>query len=55
VSDPSPSKGFYVGCEDIKAVRRIVLYPGDETFELNPGTEVMPLKTLLADPLVRAR
>jgi predicted AAA+ superfamily ATPase len=35
VSDPSPSKGFYVGREDIKAVRRIVLYPGEETFELN--------------------
>jgi predicted AAA+ superfamily ATPase len=55
VSDPSPSKGFYVGCEDIKAVRRIVLYPGEEAFKLNAGTEVMPLKSLLEDALVRAR
>jgi uncharacterized protein len=54
VSDPSPSKGFYVGCEDVKAVRRIVLYPGEEAFKLNAGTEVMPLKSLLEDALVRA-
>jgi predicted AAA+ superfamily ATPase len=49
VSDPSPSKGFYLGSEDIRATRQIVLYPGKETYRLNPKTEVMPLERLLAD------
>ena len=49
VSDPSPSKGFYFGSEDIQATRQIVLYPGKETYRLNAKTEVMPLERLLAD------
>jgi uncharacterized protein len=49
VSDPSPSKGFYFGSEDIRATRQIVLYPGKETYRLNAKTEVMPLERLLAD------
>jgi uncharacterized protein len=49
LSDPSPSKGFYLGSEDIRATRQIVLYPGKETYRLNPKTEVMPLERLLAD------
>jgi predicted AAA+ superfamily ATPase len=49
VSDPKPSKGFYIGCEDIKAKRQIVLYPGDETFKLDAKTTVMPLQSLLAE------
>jgi uncharacterized protein len=47
VSNPGPSKGFYIGCEDIHATRQIVLYPGDERFKLDAKTEVMPLETLL--------
>ncbi len=27
ISDPKPSRGFYIGCEDINATRQIVLYP----------------------------
>ncbi len=53
VSDPSPRKGFYFGCEDIKANRRIVLYPGDEEFKLNALTTVMNAAALL--PEIRAR
>ena len=49
ISDPKPSKGFYIGCEDIKAKRQIVLYPGDETFKLDAKTAVMPLQALLAE------
>jgi uncharacterized protein len=51
LGDPKPSKGFYIGCEDIKAVRQIVLYPGDETYKLDRKTEVMPLRTFLSDVL----
>jgi hypothetical protein len=35
LGDPKPSRGFYIGCEDINAVRQIVLYPGDDTFKLD--------------------
>jgi predicted AAA+ superfamily ATPase len=49
ISDPKPSKGFYIGCEDIKATRQIVLYPGEETFKLDARTEVMSLQTLLLE------
>jgi predicted AAA+ superfamily ATPase len=53
VSDPSPSKGFHFGCDDIKATRRIVLYPGAEEFKLDALTAVMNLAALL--PEIRAR
>jgi hypothetical protein len=47
----APSKGFYVACEDIKATRRTVLYPGDERFNLNRKIEVMPLAALFESEL----
>ena len=47
LGSPAPSKGFYNGCEDIKATRQIVLYPGEDRFNLDKKTEVMPLETLL--------
>jgi uncharacterized protein len=53
LGDPKPSRGFYIGCEDIQAVRQIVLYPGDDTFKLDAKTDVMPLRTLLSDLLLR--
>ncbi len=49
LGSPQPSKGFYNGCEDIKATRQIVLYPGTERFKLDKKTEVMPLTSLLTD------
>jgi uncharacterized protein len=51
LGDPKPSRGFYIGCEDIEAVRQIVLYPGDDTFKLDAKTDVMPLRALLSDLL----
>ena len=47
LGNPAPSRGFYNGCEDIKATRQIVLYPGEERFRLDKKTEVMPLETLI--------
>jgi len=49
LANPAPSKGFYNGCEDIEATRRIVLYPGTENFRLSETIEVMPLARLLAE------
>ncbi len=46
VGSPAPSKGFYSGCEDVRATRRVVIYPGEERFKLDAKTEVMPLAGL---------
>ena len=51
LGDPKPSKGFYIGCEDIKATRQIVLYPGNETFKLDAETKVMSLQVFLSELL----
>ena len=55
ISDPKPSRGFYIGSEDINATRQIVLYPGDERFNLDAMTTVMSLQALLSElPLERS-
>lgn len=51
ISNPTPSKGFHIGCADLKASRQIILYPGKETYRLDPKTEVMPLERLLREVL----
>jgi hypothetical protein len=47
LSDPKPSKGFYIGCSDIKANHQVVVYPGQESYKHDTMTEIMPLDTLL--------
>lgn len=51
ISDPTPSKGFYIGCADLSATRQIVLYPGNEVYRLDSRTEVMPLEHFLREEL----
>lgn len=40
---PTVEKGFHVACADIKAERRILVYPGQDSYPGTGGTEVMPL------------
>jgi predicted AAA+ superfamily ATPase len=47
ISDPTPSKVFYIGCADVKANHQIVIYPGRESYKHDPKTEIMPLGALL--------
>jgi len=42
LSDPRPSKGFHLGCEDLKVRGRWVVYPGRERYHLDANTEVVP-------------
>jgi uncharacterized protein len=49
LSSPSPSKGFHFASDDVKATRRLVVYPGKEPYRIDAKTEVTPL-----DRLVRA-
>ncbi len=47
LSDPKPSKGFHLASDDVKATRRLVVYPGQEPYRLDAKTEVMPLERLV--------
>jgi uncharacterized protein len=44
---PAISKGFYIGCEDIKATDRFVVYPGPDRFLMGKGVEAIPLEALV--------
>jgi hypothetical protein len=47
LGDLKPAKGFYIGCEDVKANGQFVIYPGEETYKLDTKTTVMSLASLL--------
>lgn len=46
---PSVSKGFYLGCEDIGATHRFVVYPGKEQFAVGKNIIAMPLLDMMAE------
>jgi predicted AAA+ superfamily ATPase len=48
---PSVSKGFYLGCEDIKAKHRYIVYPGAEQYPISNGVIVMPLVDMMTELL----
>jgi predicted AAA+ superfamily ATPase len=47
LSNPHPTRGFHLACEDVKATRRLVVYPGEERYRIDPLTEVVSLPALL--------
>ena len=46
---PKPEKGYYIGCEDVKATRRIIVYPGQNKILLKGDVEVMGLMDVLRE------
>ena len=48
LSNPKPGKGFQLACEDVKASKRLVVYPGQERYPINATTEAIPVAGLLA-------
>ncbi|MBP9093426.1 ATP-binding protein [bacterium] len=44
---PKLTKGFYLGCEDIKATERFVVYPGLEKFPLSKDETAIPLPLMM--------
>lgn len=48
---PSLSKGFYLGCEDIKAEKRFLVYPGKERFPLAKDVTAIPLAGMVTELL----
>ena len=51
ISDPRPAKGFYLACDDLKVARRFVVYPGEERYQLDKKTEVVPAQDALKGAL----
>ncbi|MBI4207469.1 MAG: hypothetical protein HY527_20825 [Betaproteobacteria bacterium] len=37
------SRGFLIGCDDVNATRRLVIYSGQGAFSLGHGVEAMGL------------
>ena len=46
---PTVEKGFYYACEDIKATRRFVVYPGTDRFPISPHVEVISLIAMMKE------
>jgi predicted AAA+ superfamily ATPase len=44
---PAPSRGFHVACQDVKATRRLLVYPGKEPYRLKGDVEVVPLTAVV--------
>ena len=42
-SAPTLARGYYIGCDDVKATRRLVVHTGDESFALGEGVEAVTL------------
>jgi predicted AAA+ superfamily ATPase len=44
---PSVSKGFYLGCEDIGATKRFIVYPGKERFPVTKEITAIPILDMM--------
>jgi hypothetical protein len=44
-----PERGFHAACADLTPARRIVVYPGRESYPLAAGVEAVPLTELAAE------
>ena len=40
---PTPARGFHEGCKDLKPERKLVIYPGAESYPLGQEVECVPL------------
>jgi len=44
---PSVSKGFHLGCEDIRATKRYIVYPGKERFPVTKEITAIPILDMM--------
>lgn len=47
-SAPKTTKGFHLGCDDIKADKKYLIYPGSERFSLGNDTEAINITEFLS-------
>ena len=48
-SSPVLKRGFFFACEDVKATRRLMIYPGNDRFLTEGGVEVISLEGFLEE------
>ena len=46
---PSVTKGFHLGCDDIGATKRYIVYPGHERYALSDKLEAIPLNEMMRE------
>jgi predicted AAA+ superfamily ATPase len=46
---PRVERGFHTACEDLQPARKLVVYPGEESFPLGHGVQAMALATLCGE------
>ena len=46
---PALSKGFHIGCDDMAATHRLLIYPGTERYPLGHGVDVWPLNEAMRE------
>ena len=46
---PKLERGFHSGCTDVQPRRKLLVYPGSETYRVAEDVQVMPLEALLAE------
>jgi uncharacterized protein len=47
--NPSVSKGFHLGCDDIKATKRFIVYPGKDKFPVGGNITAMPILDMVKE------
>jgi hypothetical protein len=50
---PKVGRGFHAACADLSPTRKIVVYPGTESFPLDHGVQAMPLNTLCEELILK--
>ena len=46
---PKLERGFHSGCDDVQPSRKLLVYPGSESYRVDEDVHVMPLEALLAE------
>ena len=52
-SSPRPSRGFFEGCRDIQATRKMVIYPGAESYSIKNEVIVTPITKIMQELVSR--
>ena len=46
---PKVERGFHAACADLSPTRKLVVYPGADTFALGNGVQAVPLGALCGE------
>ena len=49
ITNPKPSKGFHIGCDDLNVERRLCVYSGTRAYPQPHGVETLPVLDLMRD------